>query len=96
MRLIKKETPLRMLPTYPFAHLAKTNFDTQIGWTNPCSSYRKYLNYSAITEKEVVSYDVCIELIEALSSFLAYLTLDYEKNFISSPWALRRLWSLHI
>lgn len=55
MGLITKDTPLRTLPTYPFAHWTKTNFDMLVGWTNPSPSYRKDFNYSDIAEGEVIA-----------------------------------------
>ena len=55
MGLIKEDTPLRTLPTYPFAHWVKTNFDNLMGWTNPSASYDKSFNYSDIAKKEIVA-----------------------------------------
>lgn len=33
--IILDDTPLKTLPTYPFAHWVKTNFDFVNGWSNP-------------------------------------------------------------
>lgn len=39
--LILDDTPLKTIPSYPFAHWAKTDFDFVNGWNNPSPSYSK-------------------------------------------------------
>jgi hypothetical protein len=42
--IITKDTPVKTLPTYPFAHWVKTDFDYVNGWNNP--SYPKDEKYN--------------------------------------------------
>lgn len=53
--IIKPDTPLKTLPTYPFAHWAKTNFDmVNGGYNNPSPSYDKEKsNYSEKAKTEI-------------------------------------------
>lgn len=54
--LITEDTPLKTLPTYPFAYWVKTNFDNTMGWTNPSSDYDKEkANYTEIAKKEIIA-----------------------------------------
>lgn len=48
--LIDDDTPLKTLPTYPFAHWVKTDFDYTSGWSNP--SFEKKPDYSALVHAE--------------------------------------------
>ncbi|ABN64694.2 conserved hypothetical protein [Scheffersomyces stipitis CBS 6054] len=52
--IIKEDTPLKTLPSYPFAHWAKTDFDFVNGWNNPSPAYDKSANYSEKAKKELV------------------------------------------
>lgn len=40
--IIEEDTPLKTLPTYPFAHWAKTDFDFVNGWSNPGFQGKKH------------------------------------------------------
>ena len=51
--IIDADTPVKTLPTYPFAHWAKTNFDYVNGWSNPSFAGNKP-NYKEEVKKEVV------------------------------------------
>lgn len=51
--IIKEDDPVKTLPTYPFAHWAKTDFDHVNGWTNPSKAYDKSKNYTAEAKKEL-------------------------------------------
>lgn len=51
--IITPETPLKTLPTYPFAHFVETDFDYVNGWTNPSPAYDKSKNYSEEAKKEL-------------------------------------------
>lgn len=51
--LITDETPLKTLPTYPFAHWVKTDFDYVNGWSNPKFGGKKP-DYSGEAKKELV------------------------------------------
>lgn len=49
--IIEKDTPLKTLPTYPFAFWAKTDFDYVNGWLNPTTEKPKS-DYSANLKQE--------------------------------------------
>ena len=57
MGLIKEDTPSMALPTCPFSHWVKTNFDNLMGWTNTSASYDKSFNYSDIAKMEIAADD---------------------------------------
>lgn len=42
--IILEDTPLKTLPSYPFAHWAKTDFDFVNGWKNPNVKDDNYIN----------------------------------------------------
>lgn len=48
--IILEDTPLKTLPTYPFAHWAKTDFDLVNGWNNP----KENVNYLLKVNEEKV------------------------------------------
>lgn len=48
--IINEDTPVKTLPTYPFAHWAKTNFDLVNGWSNP--SFQKKPDYQGLLKNE--------------------------------------------
>lgn len=48
--IINEDTPVKTLPTYPFAHWAKTNFDLVNGWSNP--SFQKKPDYLGLLKNE--------------------------------------------
>ncbi|ODV65928.1 hypothetical protein HYPBUDRAFT_157978 [Hyphopichia burtonii NRRL Y-1933] len=54
--IIKEDTPLKTLPTYPFAYWAKTDFDFVNGWLNPTVDKKKF-DYSATAKDELVYED---------------------------------------
>lgn len=51
--LIDDNTPLKTLPTYPFAHWVKTDFDFVNGWSNPAYMGKKP-NYSEELKTEAM------------------------------------------
>ncbi|KAK6462105.1 hypothetical protein DFJ63DRAFT_286955 [Scheffersomyces coipomensis] len=54
--LIKEDTPLKTLPTYPFAHWVKADFDyINGGFNNPSASYDKKANYVDKYKTELVA-----------------------------------------
>ncbi|CAH2354782.1 hypothetical protein CLIB1423_19S00188 [[Candida] railenensis] len=48
--IISEDTPLKTLPTYPFAHWSKTDFDLVNGWNNP----KEKVNYLQKAKEEKV------------------------------------------
>lgn len=50
-KLIDEDTPVKTLPTYPFAYWAKTDFDLVNGWLNPTTDKNKF-NYSQTVHSE--------------------------------------------
>lgn len=54
--IISKDTPLKTLPTYPFAHWVKADYDyINGGYNNPSPTYNKEKsNYTEVAKKELV------------------------------------------
>lgn len=50
-KLIDEDTPIKTLPTYPFAYWAKTDFDLVNGWLNPTTDKTKF-DYSGTMHTE--------------------------------------------
>ncbi|KAK6456043.1 HRQ family protein 3 [Scheffersomyces xylosifermentans] len=53
--IIDKDTPLKTLPSYPFAHWADTDFDYVNGWNNPSPAYDKSANYTEKAKQELTN-----------------------------------------
>lgn len=53
LKLIQPDTPVKTLPTYPFAYWVKTDFDCVQGWNNPSPNYNKKYNYSEKAKNEI-------------------------------------------
>ncbi|KAF8004188.1 hypothetical protein HF325_001636 [Metschnikowia pulcherrima] len=51
--IITEDTPVKTLPSYPFAHWANTDFDYVNGWSNPKFSSATKPDYRPEVEKEV-------------------------------------------
>ena len=51
--IIKEDDPVKTLPSYPFSHWAKTDFDYVNGWSNPSPSYDKKSNYVQKAKDEI-------------------------------------------